>query len=86
MTSVVERPVTEGVGTLHVMDDTGDTRTMWNPEVEAEVDAARAQFDALKAKGYLAYTVDNGGEKGEVINTFDKTLGAIIMIPQVVGG
>jgi len=72
--------------TLHVMDSTGDSRFMWTPGNADEIAGARAQFDALKKKGYLAYTVDEDGAKGEVISEFDPEAGAIIMVPQLVGG
>lgn len=73
-------------GTLHVLDHTGDTRTIWNPENQDEVDAAKATFAKLKKKNYLAYTVNEKGDKGEVIREFDPTAGRIIMSPQLVGG
>lgn len=77
---------TKITGTIHAMDETGDTRTMWDRDKLAEVEAAKAQFDALKAKGYLAYTVQDNGTKGEVIREFDPNAQAIIMSPQLVGG
>jgi hypothetical protein len=77
----------EAQHTLHVLDQTGDTRTTWDPEVEEEVDAARLVFAGLKAKGYLAYSVDpSDGSKGEVIREFDPAAQAIIMSPQMQGG
>lgn len=72
--------------TLHVMDGSGDSRFLWSKDSEAEVAAARAQFDVLKSKGYLAYTVDESGSRGEVIREFDPNAQAIIMAPQTVGG
>jgi hypothetical protein len=69
-----------------MLDHTGDTRMMWDPDVKDEVDAAKATFDKMKKKGYLAYTVQKNGEPGEVIQAFDKSAGKIIMTPQLVGG
>ena len=73
---------------LHIMDSSGDTRLMWDPRNADEVDTAKAAFDAAKAKGMVAYTVDpNSGEKtGTVIREFDEKAGKIIMTPQLVGG
>jgi beta-lactam-binding protein with PASTA domain len=71
---------------LHVLDATGDTRTIWNPEIQDEVDAAKATFRKLKDKGYLAYRVDAEGEQGEVISTFDPKAGKIIMTRPYTGG
>lgn len=72
--------------TLHVLDHTGDTRTIWNTDNQDEIDAAKATFTKLKKKGYLAYSVDEAGDKGEVIQTFNPAAGRIIMAPQLVGG
>lgn len=71
---------------LHIMDHTGDNRILWSTDKPDSVSIAQAAFDAAKEKGYLAYTVDEKGEKGEVIHTFDPQAGAIIMAPQLVGG
>jgi hypothetical protein len=74
------------MGTLHIMDSTGDTRQMWNPRDKDEVATAKAAFDAAKKRGMLAYTVKKDGSKGKVITEFDKNLGKVIMTPQLVGG
>jgi len=52
------------------------------------VATAQAAFDAAKAKGMLAYSVDpdSGERTGQVIREFDKKAGKIIMIRQPVGG
>lgn len=71
---------------LCVMDRTGDTKTIWDPAKPDEVEAARAQFDALKKKGYIAYAVDEKGEKGRVISKFDPEAGKVIMSPAMAGG
>lgn len=71
---------------LAVIDQTGDTKTIWDPDNQDEVDVARDTFDALKRKNYIAYTVNERGKKGNVITKFDPELGKIIMIPPVVGG
>jgi hypothetical protein len=79
--------VQDAANTLCVMDQTGDTRTIWSPDNEAEVAAAKSTFDALKAKGYLAYQVKGEkGENGEVMKEFDPKAGRVIMIPQPIGG
>ena len=68
--------------TLQVLDHTGDTRTTWNPENQAEIDAAKATFNKLvKEKKYLAYKVTDDGNKGEQIREFDPTAGKIILSP-----
>lgn len=71
---------------LLVMDHTGDTKTIWNPDNEDEVEAARSTFKKLRKKGYLAYKVKKGGESGEAIDEFDPSLGKIILSPPMAGG
>jgi len=84
MTQAPER--TQNV--LHITDETGDTRIMWDPAVADEVATAKAAFNAAKKKGMLAYAVDaeTGGRTGEGIREFDETKGKIIMIRQTRGG
>lgn len=73
---------------LHIPDETGDTRIMWDPRDRDEVSAAKAAFDAAKKKGMIAYSVDANGEAntGEVIREFDPQAGKIIMARQTAGG
>ena len=84
MTQAPERTA----NSLHITDETGDTRIMWDPAIADEVTTAKAAFDAAKKKGMLAYSVDpdSGGRTGEVIREFDETAGKIIMVRQTRGG
>jgi len=71
---------------MAVMGKEGDTKTVWDKDKPDEVEAAKIQFDALKAKGYLAFKVDEDGEKGEVMKKFDPKAQKVILAPPVVGG
>src|SRR5687767_1396016 len=62
------------INTLHELDGNGDTKITWNPRNDGEVNAARAHFDALRTKGYLAYRTD-GPDGGEAIRQFDPEAG-----------
>lgn len=73
-------------GTMAVLNQTGDVKTVWDSENEDEVSAARKQFDDLRKKGFLAYRVKRNGTKGEVIRTFDPEAESIILAPPMVGG
>jgi hypothetical protein len=73
-------------GTLHVIDATGDTQTVWDSTVAEDVETVRGIFEATKEQGHLAYTVDEGGATGEVIRDFDPEAHQIVMTPQLVGG
>ena len=74
------------MGELRVMDLSGDTKVIWDPENEDEVEAAEAQFDTLMDKGFLAFEVGKNGRKGKKITKFDPEAGKIIMTPPIVGG
>lgn len=71
--------------TLHQLDHTGDTELKWDPDKPEEVEAARAAFDALMKKRYLAYEVKPGNER-EQIRKFNPSAHRIVMSPQLVGG
>jgi len=74
------------VGEMRVMDATGDLKINWDTNNPDEVTAAKEQFDKLKKKGFLAYTVNKKGDKGEVINSFDPDAALLIMAPAMRGG
>lgn len=74
------------IGELAVMDQTGDTKIIWDSENEDEVAVAKATFDSLVKKGYAGYSVKRDGEKNEVIRQFDPTAEKLIMAPAMVGG
>ena len=79
--------VAEGTtGELCIIDSTGDTKMIWNPNNDAETEAARATFTSLKKKGYIGYSVKPDGEKGTVLSDFDPNAEKIIMAPPMRGG
>ncbi len=80
MSSVLQR------GELRVLDATGDTKLIWNPNNTDEVENAKRTFNDLRSKGYLAYKVTEGGAKGEVIREFDANAEKIILAPALRGG
>ncbi len=74
-------------GVIEATDSTGDTKLMWDSGRPEEVKAAREHFDALKAKGFIAYkVVGREGTEGDIIQRFDPNLERIIMHQQHVGG
>lgn len=76
----------ERTHTMAVMDGTGDTKTIWNPNNQDEVDAARDTFKALRKKGYLIYRVNAEGNKGKAMTEFDPDAEKMIAVPAIVGG
>jgi hypothetical protein len=73
-------------GEMSVMGRSGDTKILWDRNNADEVAAARAQFDALRRKSFLAFSVRRNGERGEQINEFDPEAEKIILAPQIRGG
>lgn len=75
------------MGMMSIIDrEAGDTKVIWDPTNVDEVGAARAQFDSLRSKGFMAYTVDERGRKGTQIREFDPEEEAMILAPPLVGG
>jgi acetyl-CoA carboxylase beta subunit len=78
--------VEEGHGLLCLLDESGDSRMQWDKNDPVQVAKAQARFDELKAKGYLAYSVNKKGDMGEVLAAFDASAERIIMHSALVGG
>lgn len=74
------------MGELRELGPQGDTKIIWDADKQAEVEVAESAFDDLKKKGYYAYKVKKGGDKGRVINTFDPDAEKIIMALPMRGG
>jgi hypothetical protein len=83
---VEELELVEGTHVMQYMSDEGDSRIIWDPANQEEVDAARATFDRLTKKGYQAYAVRRGGEKGERVREFDPAAERLILAPATRGG
>jgi hypothetical protein len=71
---------------LQYMSDEGDVRVIWDPDRPDEIETARRTFDDLIGKGYQAYAVRRGGEKGERVRKFDPHLERLILAPATIGG
>ncbi len=72
---------------LAVLDSSGDTKTIWDPNNEDEVEVAREMFKSLKKKGYLIYRAEGKeGRKGEQMKEFDAFAEKMIAVPAIVGG
>lgn len=74
------------MGEMAILGKEGDTKVIWDPENDDEVDAAEEQYDTLIEKGFNAFAVKKGGKKGKAIKEFDPDAGKIIMVPKIVGG
>lgn len=74
------------MGEMRLLDQTGDSKVIWDKNNQDEVDAAQETFKRLKKKGYTAYSVKKDGDKNEIIHDFDPAAEKLIMVPRVVGG
>lgn len=74
------------MGLLCCLDQTGDTKVIWDPRNTDEVACAKATFDKLTKKGHAAFSVNADGSQGTQIRAFDPTAEKIILVPQMVGG
>ena len=72
---------------LCVMDYTGDTKIVWNPDNDDEVENAERMFDEfVKEKKYAAFSVGRKGKQDEQIRKFDPNLDKMILVPPICGG
>lgn len=74
------------MGKFHVLNETGDTKTIWDPNNDDEVEVAKEQFKKLTDKGYKAYKVGKNGEKSSLVTKFDKGYEKLIFVPTIGGG
>lgn len=64
----------------------GETKIIWDPENNDEVENARRTFDDLRKKGFAAFAVGLTGKRTEQVNEFDPSLRKLIMAPALRGG
>lgn len=83
MSTTLEAPPTH-TGTMHTLNESGDTRISWDASQPTEVDAARLSFNALTKNG--KYTAFRGGRNGSRMDAFDPNAKEILLVPQIAGG
>lgn len=72
---------------LIVMDQTGDTRTLWDERNVEMVENARSVFDAFRSNGYTAFAVyPEQQNETWLITEFEENAPKIVMTPRMVGG
>ena len=86
MSAVLEMPVAPARCEMTILDATGDTKVIFDPNNADEVDAARSTFNKLRGRGHVAYRVEGDGSKGTVMTEFDAAAGKIILAPALRGG
>jgi hypothetical protein len=69
----------ENTGSIAHLNHEGDTTYTWNRKNEAECEAAKEHFAALKKKGFLAFKVNRMGcKQKKPTDTFDQKAGKYI--------
>jgi len=75
------------MGELRVLGKEGDTKVIWDPKNDDEVEAAEAQFNSLTKKGFSAFEVGVSGRKtSRRVDEFNPDMGKVIMVPKAAGG
>lgn len=82
----LQAALTSGRAVLQVMDETGDSKKIWNPDVPEEVEDAKESFKRLKKAGYAFFHVDVKGNQGEQMNEFAPKSGRYIAVKALAGG
>jgi hypothetical protein len=72
------------MGSIRILNQRGHSATLYDPEVDAEVEDARALFEAEQARGRMLIRTDKERE-GEVAKKFDPH-GDYTSIPRLAGG
>jgi len=76
-----------GFGAFAVMGIEGDSKHIWDKNNQAEIEAAKVLFNTLvKEKKYLAFKVNDKGDKGEQVREFDPKEERYIFSPPLCGG
>lgn len=81
-----DEAIKNGLHGMSIIGKSGDNKQIWDPDNEAETEAARAVFNSLTAKKYIAFHVKDDGKKAERMPEFDPDAGKMIMVPKPVGG
>ena len=69
-----------------ILSEKGDERLVWDKENGKEAKEAKAKFEDLIKKGYMAFSVDAKGKKNRKIEEFDVDAEEILMVPKTVRG
>lgn len=65
-----------------VLNREGDFTVEWDPEIQAEIDRATAEFEGLRKRGYVAFPFRGGAR----LDSFNPEQKEIVMVPRLVGG
>jgi hypothetical protein len=72
----------ENYGFMRVLDESGDSRVVWDRRETSQVKEAGRKFYEMLKKGYKAYVARSDGSRGSRLEDFDALLEEIIMVPE----
>lgn len=64
---------------VRVVDESGDSRLIWNRHILAEIKEAKKRFLDYIAKGYRAYVCRSDGKRGARLESFDELMEEILL-------
>lgn len=65
----------------------GDTRVVWDPTNETEVEVAKSVFRQLRAEGFQAFAIDPvDGGAAERLDEWDPEAKRMVMVAPLMGG
>lgn len=71
--------------TMHILNHTGHQTLTWTDGDLETIEAAKLMFNQKRGEGYAAFKVEEGGEKGDIINVFNPEED-VILSPALQGG
>ena len=71
---------------MKILNDKGDERLVWDKENGKQAKEAKAKFEELLGKKYMAFSVDTQGDKNRKIEEFDVDAEEILMVPPTSAG
>ena len=72
--------IPEHLCALSIMGRDGDTKHIWNPKNEDEIEAARTLYESLVAKGYRAFRLTRLNRRGKKLDEFVGEAGRAVFV------
>jgi len=66
---------------MKILNESGDDRLVWDRDNGKQAKEAKAKFEELLGKNYMAFSVDSKGNKNRRIEEFDVDAEEILMVP-----
>jgi hypothetical protein len=75
-----------GQKVMRILNEKGDERIVWDKDNGPQAKEAKAKFEELLGKKYMAFSVDSAGKKNRQIEEFDVDAEEILMVPPTSAG